>query len=81
VRAEENRFLAPSAYENISVGVVIAYMHGLGAITRKDSMMPKKEKRPTGWRKFDALTRKLIQVPKEEADAQIEADKKRRKKK
>ena len=40
-----------------------------------------KRKRPKGWRKFDQLTRKLIQVPKEETDAQIEADKKRRKKK
>jgi hypothetical protein len=43
--------------------------------------MPKKAKRPTGWRKFDALTRNLIQVPKEETDAQIEADKAKRRKK
>ena len=43
--------------------------------------MTKKARKPKGWRKFDALTRKLIQVPKEETDAQIGADKKRRKKK
>jgi hypothetical protein len=43
--------------------------------------MAKKPKRPKGWRKFDALTRKLIQVPKEETDAQIERDKAKRRKK
>jgi hypothetical protein len=42
--------------------------------------MTRKARRPKGWREFDALTRKLIQVPKEETDAQIAADKKRRKK-
>jgi len=40
-----------------------------------------KRKKPKGWRKFDALTRKLIQVPKEETDAQIERDKAKRRKK
>jgi hypothetical protein len=43
--------------------------------------MPKKARKPKGWRKFDALTRKLIQVPKEETDAQIERDKAKRRKK
>ncbi len=39
------------------------------------------KKKPKGWRKFDALTRKLIQVPKEETDAQIKRDKAKRRKK
>lgn len=38
-------------------------------------------KKPKGWRKFDDLTKKLIQVPKEEVDAQIEHDKRERAKK
>ena len=36
-------------------------------------------KKPKGWKAFDDLTRKLIQVPKAEADAQTEADRKARK--
>lgn len=35
--------------------------------------------KPAGWRKFDDLTRKLIQVPKQEVDAQIERGRKARK--
>ncbi len=35
-------------------------------------------KKPKGWRKFDDLTKKLIQVPKPEVDAQIERDKRER---
>jgi hypothetical protein len=35
--------------------------------------------KPKGWQKFDALARKLVRVPKEEADAQQEADRKERK--
>lgn len=42
-------------------------------------MAKKKSRRPKGWRKFDDLTRKLIQVPKEEADAQVEAGRNARK--
>jgi hypothetical protein len=37
------------------------------------------EKKPKGWNRFDSLTRKLVQVPKEEADAQQAADRKERK--
>ena len=43
--------------------------------------MAKKGKKPRGWKKFDDLTRKLIEVPKEEIDAQIERDRKERKRK
>jgi hypothetical protein len=42
------------------------------------------KKKPKGWRAFDDLTRKLIEVPKDEVDAQIaagQAERKRRKKK
>ena len=39
------------------------------------------KKKPKGWRKFDELTKKLIQVPKDETDAQIERDKRERAKK
>lgn len=39
----------------------------------------KSAKRPRGWSNFDRLTRKLIRVPKEEADAQIEAGRQARK--
>jgi hypothetical protein len=43
-------------------------------------------KRPKGWKKFDDLARKLVQVPKEELEDQVERDRaerkaKRRKKK
>lgn len=45
-----------------------------------------KQSKPAGWKAFDKLARGLAQVPKEEADAKIAADKaeriaKRRKKK
>lgn len=40
----------------------------------------KKARRPKGWNNFDSLTRKLIEVPKEEVDAQVERDKSARKK-
>lgn len=33
------------------------------------------KKKPKGWRAFDTLTRKLIQVPKGEADRQVAKDK------
>lgn len=38
-----------------------------------------RKKKPKGWRNFDRLTRRLVEVPKEEADAQIEQGRKRRK--
>ena len=38
-------------------------------------------KKPKGWRKFDDLIKKLIQVPKPEVDEQIERDKRERAKK
>jgi len=41
----------------------------------------KAAKKPEGFRAFDNLTRKLIQVPKEEVEAQIEMGRKTRKKK
>ena len=37
------------------------------------------EVKPKGWRKFDELTRKIVQVPKDEVDAQIERGRKARK--
>lgn len=48
--------------------------------------MTEQPKKPKGWRAFDDLTKKLIRVPKEECDAQVERDRverkaKRRKKK
>lgn len=36
--------------------------------------------KPRGFEAFDALTRKLIQVPKEKVDAKMQADKAARKK-
>lgn len=44
----------------------------------KNMHAKKREKRITG-RAFDALAKKLVAVPKEEADAQVEADRKARK--
>jgi len=38
-------------------------------------------KKPTGWKAFDALARKVAKVPKEKVDAKIAADKKQRLKK
>lgn len=35
-------------------------------------------KKPNGWTAFNALARKLAQVPKEEVDAKIAKDKKAR---
>lgn len=43
-------------------------------------MAKKAAKKPEGFRAFDKLTRKLIQVPKEEVESQIESDRKARKK-
>lgn len=40
--------------------------------------MAKEAKKPTGWGAFDALTRKLVAVPKEEVNAKIKTDKKAR---
>lgn len=37
------------------------------------------KQKPKGWRKFDALMRKLVRVPKDEADAQQERSRKERK--
>ena len=48
---------------------------------RCEAEMAKRARRPKGWRKFDALTKKLIQVPKDELDRQIESDQKKRRKK
>lgn len=42
--------------------------------------MSDKERKPKGFGAFDALTRKLVRVPKEAVDRKIAADKKRRKK-
>ena len=41
--------------------------------------MESADKKPKGWRAFDQLAKKLVAVPKEEADAQVEADRKARK--
>lgn len=41
--------------------------------------MAKKVKKPPGFAKFDRLARKLAAVPKEDVEATIEADKKKRK--
>lgn len=38
-------------------------------------------KKPDGWRAFDALARKVVQVPKEEVDAKVAKDKAKRIKK
>lgn len=38
-------------------------------------MAKKAKKKPAGWRAFDRLARKLAQVPKEEVDAKVAADK------
>lgn len=35
-------------------------------------------KKPKGWKAFDELARKLVQVPKEELEAQVERDRKAR---
>lgn len=40
--------------------------------------MAEKPKKPKGFRAFDDLTRKLIQVPKEEVEAQIERSREQR---
>jgi hypothetical protein len=66
---------------NISDVGTTRCMDWFDATKRRDADMAKKAKKPKGWRKFDALTRKLIQVPKEETDAQIERDKAKRRKK
>lgn len=45
-------------------------------------MAKKKTQKPKGWKAFDALTRKLVQVPKGELDKKVangKADRKRRK--
>ena len=44
-------------------------------------MAKKTSKKPKGWRKFDDLVKRLIQVPKDETNAQIERDKRERAKK
>ncbi len=41
--------------------------------------MKKKAKKPSGYKAFDALARKLVQVPKKELDRRIERRKKRKK--
>jgi hypothetical protein len=35
-------------------------------------------KKPSGWRAFDSLAKRLIEVPKEQVDAKVAADKKAR---
>lgn len=40
--------------------------------------MSKKRPKPAGWKAFDRLARGLAQVPKEELDAKIAADRKAR---
>lgn len=39
----------------------------------------KSKKKPAGWRNFDRLARKIVRVPKEEMDAQIEEGREERK--
>lgn len=41
--------------------------------------MAKTEKKPAGWRAFDALARKLVRVPKDETD-KLAAERKAKKK-
>lgn len=41
--------------------------------------MKKKAKKPSGYKAFDELTRKLVQVPKKEIDRRIERRKKKKK--
>lgn len=41
--------------------------------------MKKKAKKPTGYKAFDELTRKLVKVPKKEVDRRIERRKKKKK--
>lgn len=41
----------------------------------------KAKKKPEGWDKFDALTRKLLRVPKAAVDRRIEEEKQEKKKK
>lgn len=41
--------------------------------------MKKKAKKPAGFKAFDELTRKLVQVPKKEIDRRIERRKKKKK--
>lgn len=41
-------------------------------------MADENPKKPKGFKAFDELTRKLIQVPKEEVEAQIEASREQR---
>ena len=43
--------------------------------------MPKKEKKPKGWRKFDELCKGLAQVEKTKVDKKIAKDKAKRVKK
>lgn len=43
--------------------------------------MKKAARRPRGFGAFDALTRKLIQVPKEEVDRQVDKAKRKSRKK
>lgn len=43
-------------------------------------MAKKAKKKPKGWRAFDALARRVAQVPKEEVDKKIKRDKAKRKK-
>lgn len=45
----------------------------------QNRMAKKATKKPKGWGKFDALARKLARVPKDDVDAAIEADRKKRK--
>lgn len=44
-------------------------------------MAKQTERKPRGWGAFEALTKKLIRVPKEAVDAQVEAAKRKRRKK
>lgn len=41
-------------------------------------MAKKATKKPKGWRAFDTLARNLAQVPKEQVDAKVAADKAKR---
>lgn len=40
--------------------------------------MAKEAGKPEGWRKFDSLAKRLAGVPKEQVDAKVAADKKKR---
>ena len=67
----------------LKVNGLVGVASGFALTTIRRSTVAKKTpgKKPKGWRKFDDRTKNLIQVPKDEIDAQIERDKRERAKK